>query len=367
MKHWHRRAAWLVAALAGSAWIVTACGGGGYNSPGGGIPMSAGTYAARNLVSDTPTITPANVDPRLVNAWGLAFDAQAYAWVANNGSSTSTIYDGKGATQLVPVSVPATRDSRVTGVVFNGTQEFKISSAGVVAPARFIFAGEAGTLSAWSPAIEPTNSVTVYDGRADGKVYKGLAIGAANGVNLLYAADFHNGKIDVFNTAFAPVAPPGTFIDPQLPAGYAPFGIQAIGNRLYVAYAQRGAAGDEQVGAGLGALAVFDTAGNFIRQLAVGGALNAPWGMALAPQGFGVFSHALLVGNLGDGRINALDPDTGAMLGTLTGADGAPIAIPGLWGIAFGNGLDTQPANTLFFAAGPSHGAHGVFGRIDVK
>jgi uncharacterized protein (TIGR03118 family) len=329
--------------------------------------MSASTYAAVNLVSDTSTIAAAHVDPRLVNGWGLAFDPQAYAWVGDNGTSTSTVYDGTGATQLVPVSVPSTRDSRVTGVVFNGTQDFAIGSAGVAAPARFVFAGEAGTLSAWSPAIDPTNAVTVYDGRAAGKVYKGLAIGSSNGVNLLYAADFHNGKVDVFNTAFAPVVPPGDFVDPQLPAGYAPFGIQAIGNRIYVAYAQQGSTGDEQVGAGLGALAVFDTAGNFIKQLAMGGALNGPWGIAMAPSGFGTFSGTLLVGNLGDGHINAFDANSGAMLGTLTGADGAPIAIAGLWGIAFGNGLSTQPANTLFFAAGPSHGAHGVFGRIDAR
>jgi uncharacterized protein (TIGR03118 family) len=199
-------------------------------------------------------------------------------------------------------------------------------------------------------------------------VYKGLALASANGVQLLYATDFHNGRIDVFNTSFEPVTPPGNFVDPELPAGFAPFGIQAIGSRVYVAYAKRQAGeDDEQAGAGLGAVAVFDTTGNFIKQLAVGGTLNAPWGIAIAPDGFGALAGRLLVGNFGDGRINAFDAVTGAPAGTLAGADGKPLAIDGLWGIAFGNGVDNQPVNTLFFAAGPGNEAHGLYGRIDFQ
>jgi uncharacterized protein (TIGR03118 family) len=374
----HRRAfrSWLATgAVAGLAGIVAACGGGsgsgGTLSFGGGdmpAPPSA-VFAVTNLVSDGAAVPAAHTDTHLVNGWGVAFNPQGYAWVANNGTSTSTLYDGNGVAQPLVVGVPATMDADPTGIVFNGTQDFKVGSGAGAAPAAFIFTGEAGMISGWSPTVSANTSITMYDGSADSKVYKALAIGKFNNANYLYAADFHNGKVDVFNGSFALVTLAGNFVDPQLPAGYAPFGIQAIGSSIYVSYAkQQAGSDDEQGGAGLGALAVFDMGGNFVKQLvAPGGSLNAPWGIAMAPANFGVFSGALLVGNFGDGRISAFDASTGAMKGTLSKADKTPIVIDGLWGIAFGNNLFNQPSTTLFFAAGPGDESHGLYGRIDVK
>ena len=383
MIEWRNYRGWLLAGLVSTAFaaFVTACGGGGggmssgtgtYNpgSPMGSTPppSQGKVYAVTNLVSDTTAIPAAHHDPNLVNGWGVAFNPNAYAWVANNGTSTSTLYDGNGVPQSLVVSVPATKDANPTGIVFNGTQDFKVGSGAGAAPALFLFVGEAGTLSGWAPGVNATASITVYDGSTLGKVYKSLAIANFSSANFLYASDFANNKIDVFDGSFALATLPGGFVDPTLPAGYGPFGIQAIGNRIYVAYAKHQTTGiDEQAGAGLGVVAVFDTGGNFVKELATGGALNAPWGMAMAPAGFGTFAGALLVGNFGDGKINAFDPTTGAMLGTLSNASGAPLVIDGLWGIAFGNGLLNQPATTLFFAAGPNAEAHGLYGRIDVQ
>jgi uncharacterized protein (TIGR03118 family) len=208
----------------------------------------------------------------------------------------------------------------------------------------------------------------VVDGGSANKVYKGLAVASYLGLNYLYAADFRNNAIDVFDGNFAPAVLPGQFKTPGLPAGYAPFNVQAIGGRIYVAYAKRASSGDDEVaGAGLGLVSVFDTGGNFIMQLASGGALNAPWGMAMAPANFGAAGNMLLVANFGDGKINAYNPGTGAFGGTLARADNTPIVIDGLWGIAFGPGVNSQPTNTLFFTAGPSDEKHGLYGRIDVQ
>jgi uncharacterized protein (TIGR03118 family) len=222
-------------------------------------------------------------------------------------------------------------------------------------------------VSGWSPNVNRTSAITMVDGAATGTVYKGAAIAAQGSASFLYAADFHNGKVDVFDSGFHKVAGAGGFTDPGLPVGYAPFGIQAIGSWIYVSFAKQDVQGHDEVGGpGLGVVDVFDTSGNLIKQLiSAGGALNAPWGLAMAPANFGPFSNALLVGNFGDGKINAFDPTTGALLGTLSRADGSAIVIDGLWGIAFGNGLNDQPTNTLFFAAGPNDEAHGVYGRID--
>jgi uncharacterized protein (TIGR03118 family) len=207
----------------------------------------------------------------------------------------------------------------------------------------------------------------LYSG-ANGPLYKGLAISSYAGANYLYAADFRNNVIDVYNGSFAKATLPGGFRDPALPAGYAPFGIQAIRDRIYVAYAKQAPSGPDEVkGAGLGIIDVFDTSGVLIKQLVTGGALNAPWGMALAPANFGSFSNDLLVANFGDGKINAYNPSTGKLDGTLSKADGTPIVIDGLWGLAFGNGVNSQPANTLFFTAGPADEAHGLYGRIDMQ
>jgi hypothetical protein len=231
-------------------------------------------------------------------------------------------------------------------------------------------------IAGWSPAVDLTHAVTMFADSA-GAVYKGLAIATNAGALFLYATDFHNNKVDVFNTGFvkqATSATAFTFADPSIPAGYAPFGIQAVNNgtggatQIYVTYAQQKAPDnhDNNDGAGLGYVDVYDTNGKLIKSLIAAGALNAPWGIALAPADFGTFSNALLVGNFGDGKINAFDAAAGTPLGTLSDAGNTPIATPGLWGIAFGNDANNQPHNTLFFAAGTNNEADGLYGRIDL-
>jgi len=317
-------------------------------------PAVVTTFTLTSLVSDTASA--AHTDKNLVNAWGVAFNPTGYVWVANNGTSTSTLYDGNGVAQSLIVATP---DSP-TGIVFN-------ASATDFHASPFIFSTESGFIAAWSPAVDRNNAVKVVDNSASGAVYKGIALASYNGANYIYATDFHNKRIDVFTASFAKAALPGSFSDPSLPANYAPFGIQAIGDRIYVTFAQREATGDDEAhGAGLGVVDVFDTAGNLIKQLVMGGALNAPWGLAMAPSNFGTFSGMLLVANFGDGKINAYDPASGTPAGALTKADGSAIAIDGLWGIAFGNGVNSQPTNTLFFTAGPSDEAHGQYGRLDM-
>lgn len=354
----------LTAALAA---VLVACGGGyggDYMPPAAPVVTAAPQtpLILTNLVTDAGA-TALHVDPNLRNAWGIAFNPTGFVWVNDNATSLSTLYDGNGVPQSLVVATPA----GPTGIVFNASTDFKVSLNGVTAASPFIFASENGAISAWSPSVSRTLALTAFDGKAGGSVYKGLALAAWQGANYLYAADFHNGRIDVFNATFGKATLPGAFRDPALPAGYAPFGIQAIGDRIYVAYAKRQASGDDEAaGAGAGVLDVFDTGGNFIKQLVNGGALNAPWGIALAPANFGSYSNKLLVANFGDGRINAYDPGTGAMSGTLSKTDGTPVVVDGLWGIAFGPGVNSQPTNTLFFTAGPGGEAHGLYGRIDL-
>jgi uncharacterized protein (TIGR03118 family) len=324
-------------------------------------------YATRNIVSDGG-VTAEHIDPNLVNAWGIAFNPTGFVWVANNGTATSTLYDGNGNKIALTVTTPAGTHgtSSPTGIVFSASNDFQVKGATVTAASRFIFAGEHGTLSGWAPTANPTNAILTYDAD-DGALYKGLAL-ASNGTgNFLYAADFHNNKIDVFDRTFTKVSSSGGFKDPQLPLGYAPFGIQNILGNLYVLYARQDSdAEDEIAGQGLGFVSVFDSNGNFIRRFASRGSLNAPWGIALAPADFGRFSNRLLIGNFGDGRIHAYDLKSGAHVGRLRQANGKPIEVEGLWGLSFGNGVAAQPTNTLFFTAGPNDEASGLYGRIDV-
>lgn len=371
-------AAWCKAGLAGAAIgvAVASCGGGGGDNhmmmspPMMTPPVVASTFNITPLVADVPGVA-ANTDPHLINGWGIAFNPKGFAWVADNGTSNSTLYDGNGVPQSLVVAIPpgAGGPANPTGIVFNGTGDFKVSQNGVSGASIFIFVGEAGTVSGWSPGVNGTNAVLAVDNGPSGAVYKGLAIGSFAGVNYLYASNFGNNRVDVFDPTFQKVTlPGGNFTDPTLPAGYGPFGIQAIGGKIYVSFAQHVAGGmDEMHGAGLGFVDVFDSGGMLLRRLVSGGALNAPWGMAMAPANFGSFSNMLLVGNFGDGKINAYDPNTGASGGTLGNASGAPIVIDGLWGIGFGNGLDNQPTNTLFYAAGPGDEMHGLYGRLDLR
>jgi uncharacterized protein (TIGR03118 family) len=343
----------VLAALSALALVLA----GPADAHGGG--KGANVYKKRNLVSDIDGVARIT-DANLVNPWGLAFGPATPAWVADNGTDVSTLYSG-GVRKSIPVTLPLVvgiPGGAPTGVVFNATPGFKVNGAA----AHFIFDSEAGTITAWNAGTQAVTEATT-----PGAIYKGLAIASKGSTTMLYAANFHAGTIDVFNDSFAPATVPGGFVDPNLPAGFAPFNIQEIAGRLVVAYAQQDAdAEDEVAGAGLGYIDVFDTSGHLLRRLVSQGALNAPWGLAVAPRHFGPFSGDLLVGNFGDGAINAYDPRTGAFRGTLENKDGNQIKVNGLWALRFGNGVIGTP-RTLLFTAGIGDEDHGLFGEIVVR
>jgi uncharacterized protein (TIGR03118 family) len=376
---------------AGSEVFTLTCSSGIYSSNSGSATLTvtaASTAMVTALVANGAGGTAAHVDTNLVNPWGVSIPAApstAPAWVANNGSQTSTLYDGNGVPQ--PAATPLIVNLAAgaggaafdpTGIVANSSStDFVVSAVGKSGSSAFIFDGSGGMIAGWSPSVDATHAVTMY-ADAGGAVYKGLAIAANNGALFLYATDFHNNKIDVFDTNFAKQTTSPTvftFVDPAIPAGYAPFGIQAVpgsgvsgATQIFVTYAQQVAPANvnNANGAGLGFVDIYDTNGKLIKQLIASGALNAPWGIALAPADFGTFSGALLVGNFGDGKINAYDAAAGTPLGMLADTSSGAAAAPGLLGIAFGNDADSQPHNALFFAAGPNGGADGIYGRIDL-
>jgi uncharacterized protein (TIGR03118 family) len=329
------------------------------------LTVTGSVYSATPLVSDMAGAP--NQDANLVDPIGLAVAPGFPFWVSNKGSDTSTLYDGTGKPEALVVQLPKFAP---TGIVFNGTKDFEVTSAGTTAAAPFIFSGEAGQLAGWGgPGV-----VVWFPGSTNAN-YKGLAIGSWGGANYLYATDFHNAKVDVFDGAYALQAWGATaFVDPKLNKGYAPFGIQAITVNgttwLYVTYALNNGHDEPTVGAGCGFVDIFDTSGKFIKRLIdVASGLNAPWGLALAPPAatdFGLAAGALLVGNFGDGTINEFDPAAGTYWGTLSDSNNKPISYPGLWGIAFGNDAADQPHQTLFFAAGTNDEADGTYGRIDL-
>ena len=332
----------------------------------GGAPAHQKT----NLVSDLPGLATFT-DPNLTNPWGIATSATSPFWIANNRSGLSTIYNSSGTPQALVVTVPPAPGGvtgNPTGIVYNATNDFQVATG---ATARFIFATEDGTISGWSQAVGAT-AVLKVNNSASTAVYKGLAIGNNGTANYLYAANFHAGRIDVFDAAYAPATLSGTFADPSLPAGYAPFNIQNLGTVLYVTYAlQDASATDDVPGLGHGYINTFDFNGNLLGRFASQGALNSPWGIAIAPAGFGAFANDLLVGNFGDGRIEIFDPATHAYLGQLADGSSLPISIEGLWGLKFGNGGSGGGANTLYFTAGIAGPGqiedHGLFGSITAQ
>ncbi|MEM5294131.1 TIGR03118 family protein [Burkholderia sp. JPY481] len=360
----------VVACGAAVATLVSCGGGGGGSSNSSSTsPPVQSSFTATALVSDG-AVPAAHTDANLKNPWGVAFNPKGFAWVADNGTNVATLYDGNGVPQSLVVTIPDGKNGSAspTGIVFNGTQSFLVTENGKSGVAAFIFTGEGGTITAWAPAVGPTNAFVMYDDGAGGAVYKGLALAAMNNGNFLYATDFHNNKIDVFDSSFTKVSMPGAFTDPAMPAGFAPFGIQAIGSNLFVTYAMQDAAKhDDVAGAGLGMVDVYDTAGNLKQRFATGGPLNAPWGIAQAPASFGSMSGAIIIGNFGDGMINAFNASTGQSMGPMSGPNNSPIVEHGVWGIGFGNDLSNQPSSTLFFAAGPNDEADGVYGRIDLN
>src|SRR6188472_4382643 len=323
-----------------------------------------GTFAVTSLVSNVPGAAAAT-DPNLVNGWGLARSGTSPWWVADNAAGTgkATLYTGAGAINPLVVAV----DGGPTGAVFAGVAgNFLVATtaSATLAPASFIFDSEDGMIRAWRGG----SAALVTAHGAPGAIYKGLAIAQPTpGHPLLYAADFHNGVVDVFDGAWTNVTPAGSFTDPELPAGYAPFGIQTIGARVFVSYAKQDAdAEDELAGQGRGFVDAYDLAGNLLERVAQHGQLNAPWGLALAPASFGRYAGDLLVGNFGDGQINAYEETSSGFehRGTLRDANGGKLVIDGLWALQFGNAGSNGNPDTLFFTAGPDGESHGLFGMI---
>ena len=366
-----RRGLWPAATIAAAgALVATALGA---------APVSAHTDGFRqiNLVSDQPG-RAGLTDPDLVNAWGLAASPGTNAtpgsplWVADNGSDKATLYTGAGPASVSKAGlVVSVTGAAPTGQVFNSdASSFVVHDGkGNSGSSLFIFDTENGTIDGWSPSVGgPAPSTVTEVARDNGAnaVYKGLAIAqASDGKTYLYATNFRSGRVEAYDGTFTPVElPGGLFVDPGLPAGYGPFGIAEINGKLYVTFAQQDATLHDDVrGLGHGFVDVFSNDGAFVRRLVTRGALDSPWGLALAPAGFGEFGGDLLVGNFGNGMINVYNPSTGDHLGQLERPNGMPITISGLWGLRFGNG-NAAKTGELIFSAGPAHESHGLLGKI---
>jgi uncharacterized protein (TIGR03118 family) len=317
-------------------------------------------FVQTNLVSDIHAGGAALIDPNLVNAWGLAFNPNGTLWVSNNGSGTSTLYSETGAKASLVVTIPSATSSSggaPTGVIFNPTSDFIIPSS---TAAHFIFAGEDGTIAAWSGG---TQAVIVADRSGNDAVYKSIAMASNGGANFLYLTNFKQNSVDVFDASYQFVK---SFTDPGVPAGFAPFGIHTIGGNLYVTFAkQKGPDNeDDEAGVGNGYVDVFSPDGTMLKRFASTGSLNSPWAVVRAPVGLAGFAGDILVGNFGDGMIGAYDAGTGSFVGFLNGKNHKPLAIDGLWDLTFGPGAG---AGTLYFSAGPSDESHGLLGTLTPK
>ena len=311
-------------------------------------------FVQTNLASDQPGAAP-TTDANLVNAWGIAASATSPFWIGANGTGNSVLYNGAGVKQATTVSIPG--DGSVTGVSFSNV-------AGNFNGDTFLFASEDGTVSGWRGALGTAAETLVAGSSLN--VYKGLTDAGVGGIQYAYLTNFKTGAINVLTGTGVPSALTGNFTDPGLPAGYAPFDIANLGGKLYVTYAvQDPAKHDDVPGAGNGIVDTYDLNGNFLGRLVTGGALDSPWGLAIAPAGFGDVGGDLLVGNFGDGTIHAYNPTTGASVETLTDAKGNPLTIDGLWGLEFGNGSGSGSASTLYFTAGPDDESHGLFGELN--
>lgn len=317
------------------------------------------TFDLTNLVTDDPSVNSAKItDPNLVNAWGISFSSTGAFWISDNAKGVSTIYSvnpATNATSKVGLTVTIPGAGSVTGQVFNGN-----STAFNGDP--FLFVSEDGTVSGWRSALGATAETFAP---ASNAIYKGVAEANVGGHGYLYAANFASGAIDVMKGDAAAPALSGNFADPTLPSGYAPFNIQDLNGKLYVAYAQQTpGSGDETAGPGLGYVSVFDSQGNFLERIASQGSLDAPWGLAIAPSSFGEYAGDLLVGNFGDGTISAFNLITHSFIGQLMGSNGKPLSIDGLWGLSVGNNGGAGSSQTLYFTAGPNGEANGLFGAV---
>jgi uncharacterized protein (TIGR03118 family) len=336
-------------------------------------PKELKDFVQVNLVGNNDKYAPARVDPLLLNAWGLSWSATGVAWVSSTGGGVSTVYNGEGGQVRPAVAIPSPGGNTgglPTGQAFNGGTGFVLSNG---QPARFIFVGVDGILSAWNGAA--ANNALLVKNNSATSAYTGLTLAMSNGAPHLYAADFRAGKIEVWNQAWDVV--PMTFKDPYLPNGYAPFNVQVVGTMLYVTYAEVGPDGRDVPGQGNGFVSIFTTEGQFVKRFASRGALNAPWGVAAAPDSFFVDTEdanvmkgghdefegpVVLIGNFGDGRINAYS-QYGRFLGPLR-KKGRAIEIDGLWAISFAPTTSTISQDRLYFTAGPDKEANGLFGYI---
>jgi uncharacterized protein (TIGR03118 family) len=326
----------------------------------GKAPKTLKDFTEVNLVGSDQEYNPARIDPLLVNGWGIAFSPTGTVWISAEGAGVSTVYNKEGVQVLPAVMIPSATSStggHPTGQVFNGGAGFRLSNGN---PARFIFAGADGTISGWNGG--PSASLVIND--APDAAYLGITIATSGPDKFLYVANFKEGSIDVYDTAWNEISMP--FNDPTLPSGYAPFNVQNIGNMLYVMYAKVGADGEEEVGPGNGYVDIYNPDGSFSKRLVSRGQLNAPWGIAEAPATFwgddGV-TGLILVGNFGDGHINVYNAN-GDYMGQLR-SSGNPIVIEGLWALMFPPATATAiNPNRLYFAAGPDDETEGLFGYI---
>lgn len=328
------------------------------------VPISkqiASDYKTVVLVADTVGFDAGRIDPNLKNPWGIAINPNGPIWISVNHTGSSVIYDANGNQLRAPINIPLGSNpngASPTGVIFNSTTDFVIPNMG---RALFVFATEDGILSAWNSSLG-ASAMTVADNSASGTVYKGIAWAVDGGANFLYAADFHNAKIDVFDKNFASVTTK-PFLDPDIPMGFAPFNIQNIGGKLYVTYAKQLPPDnkDDQAGLGNGYVDIYTPDGVLVKRFASQGLLNSPWGIASVKDDFGQIEDAILIGNFGDGHINIYDK-SGKFKGQIR-EKGQSLTIPGLWAITFDNAAGADPRK-LYFTAGPNGESNGLFGYV---
>ncbi len=325
------------------------------------LSSAAVEVSVTGLVTDDQAANPAQItDTSMVNAWGISMSSSSPFWISSNGGGVSEVYRVNPVTQAVTkvaltVAIPGAGNP--TGQVFNTG-----NAAGQFNGNLFLFVSEDGTVSGWRGSLGTTAETLVS---ASSAIYKGSALATIGGDTYLYAADFAGGSVNVFKGTSGAPSLSGSFVDPGLPSGYAPFNVQALDGSLFVSYAQQTpGSGDETDGAGLGFVDRYDLQGNLLGRVGSGGALNAPWGMAIAPTSFGALAGTLLVGNFGDGHISAYDLATDSFVGQLDGADGNPLAIDGLWGLSVGNDGGAGSSQALYFTAGPGGESHGLFGVL---
>jgi uncharacterized protein (TIGR03118 family) len=337
------------------------------------LPSFGQHFTRTDLTVNQSSVSPTapNLDANLANAWGLARSAGSAWWVSDNAAGVSTLYDAAGLPQPTPplvVTIPGLNGAKgtPTGLVFNYSTGFEVAPG---AKAIFLFVTEDGTISGWNPGVKPTEAVQLFPapGTAPGEAnYKGCTLVTTSRGTFLYVANFGQGRVDVFDSSFRRLRPASTaFRDLHIPKGYAPFNVQNVGGNVVVTFAQKQhGSEDEAHGPGKGFVAVFDPQGRLLLDLQHGSFLNAPWGITQAPSDFGAFSHRLLVGNFGDGTINAFNPVSGKFEGKLLDAAGANLTIDGLWALSFASNGTSGSAIELYFTAGPNDEADGLFGKV---